>query len=246
MIGEAVHEMRGDGAAERAEVRVELPVDAHIPHDYVPGERLRLEAYTAIAAIDSEADLKSVLDELTDRFGAPPMAVLNLLQVARLRFKARKAGLTDITQQGNHIRFAPVELPESREVRVQRLYPRTLLKPAVRTMLVPVPKVGSRPSSRAVRRGPPEHQRGLGVPARRAAVARRRTAGLVRGAGRYSVRRRPCGCAGLRLLACEGELQCGGSCPGGRPWPRLAWLERWSVSGCVPTWHIGSARSTDM
>ncbi|HXS64842.1 MAG TPA: transcription-repair coupling factor [Streptosporangiaceae bacterium] len=153
MIGEAVHEMRGDGAAERAEVRVELPVDAHIPHDYVPGERLRLEAYTAIAAIDSEADLKSVLDELTDRFGTPPTAVLNLLQVARLRFKARKAGLTDITQQGNHIRFAPVELPESREVRVQRLYPRTLLKPAVRTMLVPVPKVGSRPSSRAAGAG---------------------------------------------------------------------------------------------
>jgi transcription-repair coupling factor (superfamily II helicase) len=153
MIGEAVHEMRGDGAAERAEVRVELPVDAHIPHDYVPGERLRLEAYTAIAAIDSEVDLKSVLEELTDRFGAPPKAVLNLLQVARLRFRARKAGLTDITQQGNHIRFAPVELPESREVRVQRLYPRTLLKPAVRTMLVPVPKVGSRPSSRAAGAG---------------------------------------------------------------------------------------------
>ena len=46
MIGEAVRELRGDGPAERAEVRVELPVDAHIPHDYVTGERLRLEAYT--------------------------------------------------------------------------------------------------------------------------------------------------------------------------------------------------------
>jgi transcription-repair coupling factor (superfamily II helicase) len=148
MIGEAVHEMRGDGAAERPEVRVELPVDAHIPHDYVPGERLRLQAYTAIAAIDSDADLKAVLEELTDRFGAPPTAVLNLLEVARLRFRARAAGLTDIAQQGNHIRFAPVELPESRQMRAQRLYPRTLLKPAVRTMLVPVPKVGSRPAKR--------------------------------------------------------------------------------------------------
>jgi transcription-repair coupling factor (superfamily II helicase) len=66
-----------------------------------------------------------------------------------LRARARRAGLTDIAQQGNHIRFAPVELPESREVRVQRLYPRTLLKPTVRTMLVPVPKAGSRPGSRA-------------------------------------------------------------------------------------------------
>jgi len=140
MIGEAVTELRGDGPAERPEVRVELPVDAHIPHDYVPGERLRLEAYTRIAAIDSVDDIAAVRDELADRYGQPPQPVLNLLAVARLRARARRAGLTDITQQGNHIRFGPVELPESREVRVQRLYPRTLLKPAVRTMLVPVPK----------------------------------------------------------------------------------------------------------
>ncbi len=148
MIGEAVSEMKGDGPAERAEVRVELPVDAHIPHDYVAGERLRLEAYTAIAAIDSDADIAAVSEELTDRFGSPPRAVLNLLAVARLRARARAAGLTDITQQGNHIRFAPVELPESRQVRVQRLYPRTLIKPAVRTMLGPVPTAGTGPGAR--------------------------------------------------------------------------------------------------
>jgi transcription-repair coupling factor (superfamily II helicase) len=141
MIGEAVNELKGDGPAEKPEVRVELPVNAHIPHDYVPGERLRLEAYTRIAAIDSEADVAAVRDELTDRYGEPPEPVLNLLEVARLRTAARRAGLTDITAAGNHIRFAPVELPDSRQVRVQRLYPKTLLKPAVRTMLVPAPKI---------------------------------------------------------------------------------------------------------
>jgi len=140
MIGEAVSELRGGGPAERPEVRVELPVNAHIPHEYVPGERLRLEAYTRIAAVDSADDLAGVLAELTDRFGPPPEPVLNLLAVARLRAKARHAGLTDITQQGSSIRFGPVTLPESREVRVQRLYPRTVLKPGVRTMLVPVPR----------------------------------------------------------------------------------------------------------
>jgi transcription-repair coupling factor (superfamily II helicase) len=149
MIGEAVRELRGDGPAERPEVRVELPVDAHIPHDYVTGERLRLEAYTAIAAIDSAADLDGVRDELNDRFGPVPQQVENLLAVARLRFMARNAGLTDIMLQGNHIRFAPVELPDSRVVRVQRLYPGTVLKPTVSTMLVPVPKAvpGARPGS---------------------------------------------------------------------------------------------------
>jgi transcription-repair coupling factor (superfamily II helicase) len=140
MIGEAVSELRGDGPAERPEVRVELPVNAHIPHEYVPGERLRLEAYTRIAAVDSAEDLAAVRAEITDRFGPPPEPVLSLLAVARLRARARHAGLTDITLQGNHVRFSPVALPESREVRVQRLYPKTVLKPAVRTMLVPVPR----------------------------------------------------------------------------------------------------------
>ena len=152
MIGEAVSELKGEGPADRPEVRVELPVNAHIPHDYLPGERLRLEAYTQIAAIDSDGDVAAVRDELTDRYGQPPEPVLNLLEVARLRARARRAGLTDITLQGNHIRFAPVDLPESRQVRVQRLYPRTLIKPAVRTMLVPVPKAV--PGSSASAAGP--------------------------------------------------------------------------------------------
>jgi transcription-repair coupling factor (superfamily II helicase) len=162
MIGEAVAELRGDGPAERPEVRVELPVDAHIPHAYVPGERLRLEAYTRIAAVDSVDDINAVRDELADRYGPPPQPVLNLLAVARLRARARRAGLTDIAQQGSHIRFSPVQLPESREVRVQRLYPRTLLKPAVRTMLVPVPKAdGARPSAG---RAAPARPVSLGAP----------------------------------------------------------------------------------
>ena len=155
MIGEAVRELRGGGPAERPEVRVELPVDAHIPHEYVNGEKLRLEAYTRIAAIDSAADITAVREELADRYGQLPPPVENLLAVARLRARARQAGLTDITQQGNHIRFSPAELPESRQVRAQRLYPKTLLKPAVRTMLVPVPKAvpGTRPGSGSARTG---------------------------------------------------------------------------------------------
>jgi transcription-repair coupling factor (superfamily II helicase) len=149
MIGEAVGELRDAGPAERTEVRVELPVNAHIPHSYVPGERLRLEAYTRIAAIDSGADITAVTEELIDRYGPLPDPVLGLLAVAGLRSQARKAGLTDITQQGTHIRFAPVDLPESRQVRAQRLYPKTVLKPAVRTMLVPVPRdaPGTRPGA---------------------------------------------------------------------------------------------------
>ncbi len=149
LVGEAVAEFRGDtDTAEQVEMKVELPVDAHLPHDYIPGERLRLEAYRKIAEIGSVDGIEAVRAELIDRYGALPEPVVNLLEVARFRVQARRAGVTDVTLQGNHVRFSPVELPESAQLRLKRLYPGSLVKPAVRTILVPRPKtarVGGQP-----------------------------------------------------------------------------------------------------
>jgi transcription-repair coupling factor (superfamily II helicase) len=142
MVGEAVAEFRGDAPAAPTEVKVELPVNAHLPHDYIPGERLRLDAYRRIAAIAEDADVAAVRDELADRFGALPIPVENLLEVAKFRAHARRAGLTEVTAAGTSIRFGPVALPESGVLRLQRLYPRTVVKPAVRTILVPRPTDG--------------------------------------------------------------------------------------------------------
>jgi len=77
-----------------------------------------------------------------------PEPVTNLLEVARFRVLARSAGLHEVTLQGNHVRFGPVELPDSGLMRLQRLYPKTLVKPAVRTILVPRPttaRIGGEP-----------------------------------------------------------------------------------------------------
>ena len=139
MVGEAVAAFRGERDEEVSEVTIELPVDAHIPHDYVAHERLRIEAYRKIAAAGTDADLDAILAELTDRYGAPPEPVTQLLDVAAFRLVARAANLTDVTAQGRYVRFAPVELPESGQLRLKRLYPGSILKPAVRTILVPFP-----------------------------------------------------------------------------------------------------------
>jgi transcription-repair coupling factor (superfamily II helicase) len=140
LVGEAVAEFRGDGAAaDEAEMRVELPIDAHLPHDYVPSERLRLEMYKRLAEVRSDDDVAAMREELVDRYGEPPAAVASLLEVARFRARARAAGLTDVTSQGRYVRFAPVELPESATLRLKRLYPKSITKPQLRTMLVPRP-----------------------------------------------------------------------------------------------------------
>ncbi|MDQ1293266.1 MAG: hypothetical protein QG608_1147, partial [Actinomycetota bacterium] len=148
LVGEAVAEFTGGKEAERAEVKIELPVDAHLPHEYIPAERLRLEAYRKIAEVESIEQLRQIHQELKDRYGAPPEPVTNLLAVAQFRVLARKAGLTEVVLQGNHVRFGPVELPQSSELRLKRLHPGSILKPAVKTLLVPRPttaRVGGRP-----------------------------------------------------------------------------------------------------
>ncbi|MEW1721084.1 transcription-repair coupling factor [Streptomyces sp. NPDC093109] len=153
MVGEAVADYRaavdgGEPEETPLEVKIELPVDAHVPHDYAPGERLRLQAYRAIAAANTEADITAVREELTDRYGKLPEPVENLLLVAGLRMLARACGVGEIVLQGPNIRFAPVELRESQELRLKRLHPRTVIKPAAHQILVPRPtagKIGGKP-----------------------------------------------------------------------------------------------------
>ncbi|MBB1257276.1 transcription-repair coupling factor [Streptomyces alkaliterrae] len=148
MVGEAVADFRAsldgkpDEEAAPLEVKIELPVDAHVPHDYAPGERLRLQAYRAIASANSEEDIAAVREELADRYGKLPEPVENLLLVAGLRMLARSCGVTDITLQGSNIRFSPVELRESQELRLKRLHRGAVVKAATRQVLVPRPKAG--------------------------------------------------------------------------------------------------------
>jgi transcription-repair coupling factor (superfamily II helicase) len=147
MVGEAVRELKDEDVVQEApDTKVELPIDAHIPHEYVPGERLRLEAYRKIAGITAPEEIPPVVEELKDRYGPLPVPVLNLLEVARFRALARKGGIAEVVLQGNFVRISPAELPESRQVRLQRLYPKSLLKPG--QLLIPTPKtaaIGGRP-----------------------------------------------------------------------------------------------------
>jgi transcription-repair coupling factor (superfamily II helicase) len=139
LVGDAVQEFKGEGEPELREVRIELPVDAHLPHDYIPSERLRLEMYKRLAEVRADDDVDLLREELVDRYGEPPQPVAALLLVARFRARARQAGVGEVTVAGRNVRFAPVSLPESRVVRLQRLYPKSIVKAGLETILVPRP-----------------------------------------------------------------------------------------------------------
>ncbi len=142
MVSEAVTKLRGGSSEEEEsarEVRIELPVDAFLPEEYVPSERLRLEIYTKIAACTSESARTAVREELCDRYGTIPHQSERLFAISRLRELCASVGIEEVTQVGRHIRFAPVELPDSRQARLKRLFPGAIAKPAIRVVLVPLP-----------------------------------------------------------------------------------------------------------
>ncbi|MDL9980703.1 transcription-repair coupling factor [Microbacterium candidum] len=149
MIGEAVATFRGEEVEGPAELRLELPVQARIPEDYIDSERLRLEAYQKLSAAasatakDDAIDL--VVDELRDRYGEPPSEVEGLLAVARLRRRAARAGLADVVAMGPNLRVAPANLPDSMRVRLQRLYPKAKLVASGEAVVVPLPTADGEP-----------------------------------------------------------------------------------------------------
>jgi transcription-repair coupling factor (superfamily II helicase) len=140
LVGEAVAEFKGETPHEPVETKIDLAVDAYLPPEYVPVERLRLEAYRRLAGAEDAAAITAVRDELTDRYGPPPPPVENLLAVADFRVFVQRYGITEVQQMGRQLRLFPWVLRESQTLRLQRLYKGAVVKPAVEVVLVPAPQ----------------------------------------------------------------------------------------------------------
>ncbi len=144
MIGEAVADFKGEKTESPAELKLELPVDAHIPHTYVDSERLRLEAYHKLSAASGEKgsrkQLDGILAELEDRYGEAPQPVRNLIDVTELRQQANRLGLKDFNVLGLQVKLQPVALTEAEQVQISHLFPGTKYLQSASTLMVPAPR----------------------------------------------------------------------------------------------------------
>jgi transcription-repair coupling factor (superfamily II helicase) len=132
------------GAVEEPkDVRIDLPVDAHLPPDYIPSDRLRLEGYRRLAAAADDAAVDSVVAELIDRYGALPETAELLVAVARLRLVCRAAGITEVSAaSAATLRLSPLNLPDSAQVRLARRYPGARYRATASAVQVPIPRAG--------------------------------------------------------------------------------------------------------
>jgi transcription-repair coupling factor (superfamily II helicase) len=104
LLAEAVEERKArredrPPRVEKPQAVVDLPVEAHLPDDYVPEEAQKLELYRRLARARDAGDLAAFRQELTDRFGPMPQPVLRLIEVAELRLAAEAAGVGSISRE---------------------------------------------------------------------------------------------------------------------------------------------------
>jgi transcription-repair coupling factor (superfamily II helicase) len=150
MVIEAVGELKGETPKEPAEIKIELPLDANIPHDYIAKEPLRLDAYRRLAEVTSQESVDDIMNEWIDRYGPIPDRAQALLSVARLRAECVRIGLreavvTKATGAGSMMmpgamsaRLSPVDLKTSQEIRLQRIAKTAIYKQKENLIILPM------------------------------------------------------------------------------------------------------------
>ncbi|MGQ9456930.1 MAG: transcription-repair coupling factor [Anaerolineae bacterium] len=127
--GEAPLARRGPGPRRRRRaeasllplVSIELPLQAYIPADYVPSERLRLQLYRRLASVQEPAQVKELESELQDRFGPLPEPVQDLLYQLRLKTLALAAGAQAVTQEEGQFVVHAESLEQMNRERLQQV-----------------------------------------------------------------------------------------------------------------------------
>lgn len=110
LLEEAVQELKsGQKTVEKIDPVIEVQTEAYIDGGYVSDAMHKIEIYQRIAALRNGEQIRSLLDDLIDRFGEPTPVVMNLLQVARLKNYARNLGIKSIVEKAMfvEITFGP-------------------------------------------------------------------------------------------------------------------------------------------
>jgi transcription-repair coupling factor (superfamily II helicase) len=155
MVTEAVAELKGEEVRPPAEIKLDVPITANLPADYVAREDLRLEAYRRLATVTTHAEVDDIESEWLDRYGPLPDPAAALLRIGRLRAECARLGVREVAvvtggaglSGGGYVaRLSPLELKASQRVRLTRLVPKAVFKEDLGQLVIPLPR-GSDPAA---------------------------------------------------------------------------------------------------
>jgi transcription-repair coupling factor (superfamily II helicase) len=138
MVSEAVAELKGEEVRQPAEVKLDVPVVANLPPDYVAGGEQRLEAYRRLAAVTTQAEVDDIRAEWLDRYGPMPPPAAALLAVAGLRAECVRTGVREVTVARGTARISPLELRMSQQIRLQRVAREAVYKEDIQQLVAPL------------------------------------------------------------------------------------------------------------
>jgi transcription-repair coupling factor (superfamily II helicase) len=141
LMAEAVTELtQGKPVQREPEIKVDLPIDAHLPKTYIAEEGLRLEAYRTVAAVRDARGVKAAREELVDRFGPLPPPAERLMTVAALKAALRRWGVEEVsTTPRRTVRLSPVRLSDSQEIRLLRADRKAMSNTSTGVVELPMP-----------------------------------------------------------------------------------------------------------
>jgi transcription-repair coupling factor (superfamily II helicase) len=141
MLDDAVAALAADSAEEAPEpVRVDLPVDAYVPGDYVPYEAAKIEIHRRVSGAKEVADLILLREELDDRFGTLPEPLDNLIRLQDARIKLGRAGARTVDFAGGRLSVAPIDLDVRRVKLLRERIPEAVYESGRSTVRVRVPE----------------------------------------------------------------------------------------------------------
>ncbi len=137
ILNDAVLEEKGIKPKVKTECVINIGRDSYIPEDYIPSPAQRIDIYKKIAAIENEADVDDIADELLDRFGDMPTSVETLLSISLIRARASECGFIQIDQKGADVLIYPQSLDIEVWSGLVAEYPgRILIKPSEKTHIL--------------------------------------------------------------------------------------------------------------
>ena len=115
MLNEALAEVKGEKVKKAAACTVDIQIEAYIPEEYIESSSSRIDMYRKIATVRDETDESELIDEIIDRYGEPPKAIIGLIKVSLLRNTAASMGITEITQRNGSLQFF-IQSPEPEQI----------------------------------------------------------------------------------------------------------------------------------
>ena len=141
MLDEAVAALSGSAADEAPDpVRLDIPIDAYVPADYVPYEAAKIEVHRRISGAREVADLILLREELEDRFGSVPAPLENLIRLQDARIKFGRAGARAVSFSGGRLAVSPIELDLRGAKELRARIPEAVYESGRSTVAVRVPE----------------------------------------------------------------------------------------------------------